>query len=352
MDRNDYPRKPPIRKKRGGRRRSPRRRRERSGCLPIGVLVILCVIVGSAITGKIQGNFSQNDFPIPWQKQDATPAPRASAAQPTPLPAPGETAARPVSAPEAHKGKGNAQGASIVADITAPHVFVMDADSGSILYEKNSADPIAPASTVKILAALTVLDYYAPKDALTVGKELDLVAADASKAWLNRGDRLTVKQLLVALLLPSGNDAAYTLAVNPGRKIAADESLSLGKSVKTFMHAVNQKAQDVGATHSHFIKPDGYDAQGQYTTAHDLALIAKASLNNRCLAEIMGKYKIHDTWLSGREVTYTNTNELLNSDSAHYYAKAIGQYQSGGVLLGVCGADSWQDLYLRAHGFN
>ena len=75
---------------------------------------------------------------------------------------------------------------------------------------------------------------------------------------------------------------------------------------------------------SNFVVPDGYDAERQYTTAYDLAVIAKECLDNPCLAEIFAKEKSYERWAGGREVTYRNTNKLLDSNSPFYYPEVIG----------------------------
>jgi D-alanyl-D-alanine carboxypeptidase (penicillin-binding protein 5/6) len=224
----------------------------------------------------------------------------------------------------------------ISADITAANAYVVNMDSGAVLYQKNCDERIAPASTAKMLTALTVLDYCSLDDTFTVGSEIDLIAADSSVAWLNSGDKLTVKQLLAALLLPSGNDAAYTLAVNTGKKITGDNGLGTQQAIKAFVDAMNAKAKGVGAISSNFANPDGYDADGQYTTAYDLAQIAKACLENDALTEIMGSYKISDTLANGREVTYTNTNKLLNPNSQYYYSNAVGLKTGSTGDAGAC----------------
>jgi D-alanyl-D-alanine carboxypeptidase (penicillin-binding protein 5/6) len=224
----------------------------------------------------------------------------------------------------------------ISLDITATHAYVLNVDSGAVLYEKNSDGHIAPASTAKMLTALTVLEYCSIDDSFTVGSEIGLIASDSSKAWLNQGDKMTVKQLLEALLLASGNDAAYTLAVNTGRKIADDKSLTAQQAVDVFVDAMNRKAAKVGAVSSNFAAPDGCDLAGQYTTAYDLAQIAKTCLGNGVLSEIMGSYRISETLISGREVTYHNTKELLNPNSRYYYSNAIGLKTGSTADAGSC----------------
>jgi D-alanyl-D-alanine carboxypeptidase (penicillin-binding protein 5/6) len=212
----------------------------------------------------------------------------------------------------------------ISVDIMAANAYVLNVDSDVVLFQKNSDEHIAPASTAKMLTALTVLEYCSIDEKFTVGSEIDLIASDASRAWLNQGDTLTVKQLLAALLIPSGNDAAYTLAVNAGKKIAGGNGLSTGQAVKEFVSAMNSRSKKIGAVSSNFLTPDGYDADGQYTTAFDLAQIAKECLGNDVLSDIMSSYKINDKWQNGREVTYTNTNDLINPGSPYYYHSAVG----------------------------
>lgn len=225
---------------------------------------------------------------------------------------------------------------SISVDVVAKNIVVMNADTNTMLYQKNSTDKIAPASTAKLITALTVLDYCASDDEMTVGTEIELMHEDSSRAWLNQGDVLTVRQLLIALLLPSGNDAAYTLAVNTGKKIAGDSSLTNEPSVDVFMDKVNEKAQMLGLENSNFLAPDGYDTEGQYTTAYDLAIIAKACLDNPYISEIVSSYTSYQKWVSGREVTYNNSNELLNPNGQYYYPEVIGLKTGASTLAGNC----------------
>ena len=84
-----------------------------------------------------------------------------------------------------------------------------------------------------------------------------MMQQDASRAWLNQGDMLTIRQLLIALLLPSGNDAAYTLAVHNRQKNCQDDNLTETQAVEVFMEAVNEKAKSLGAVNSNFVVPMG-----------------------------------------------------------------------------------------------
>ncbi len=225
---------------------------------------------------------------------------------------------------------------TISADISARNAYLWNISLNKVMYEKESDQKIAPASTAKMLTALTVLDHCEEKEEVLVGPEVRLIAEDASRAWLNPGCRLTVRQLLHALLIPSGNDAAYALAVYTGRKLCGDQNTSVDESLSAFAYEMNQKATRIGAIHSNFIKPDGYDAEGQYTTAYDLACIARAFCESGLLSKIAGSGSVDDLWLSGQEVMYNNTNELIQPDSRYYYENATGLKTGKSEAAGCC----------------
>lgn len=216
------------------------------------------------------------------------------------------------------------------------NVILYNVDTGSVIYDQASEDHLAPASTTKLLTALTALDHVSEDEVVTVGEEIGLIGEDSTTAWLDIGDKLTVKQLLAAMLLPSGNDAAYAMAVYTGRSIAGNPDLSFAEAVSTFTDAMNQKAAQVGADNSNYLSPDGYDTEGQYTTARDLALIGAACLDNPTLAEIAGSTRISDTWTGGREVTYENTNLLINPDSELYNEHVTGLKTGTSIAAGNC----------------
>lgn len=220
--------------------------------------------------------------------------------------------------------------------LTAKNVCLMEAGGEEPLYEKGADCKTAPASTAKLLTALTAMGCCGMDDEVTVGKEIACIAKDASRAFLAPKEELSVKQLLYAMLLPSGNDAAYTLAVYAGRQILGDDESSIDDALATFMKAANEKAAELGATASNFISPDGYDMEGQYTTARDLSLIAKAFMDNDTLKEIAAKSRVSLVFASGQEVTYENTNALLDPASPYYFKGATGLKTGTSEAAGCC----------------
>ena len=94
-----------------------------------------------------------------------------------------------------------------------------DLTEEKIIYSKNADELVYPASTTKLLTALTAIEYTSPEYIYYVGSELELVAEDSSMSWISQGSSLSRNAILTAMLAPSGNDAAYTIAVNVARKV-------------------------------------------------------------------------------------------------------------------------------------
>lgn len=208
--------------------------------------------------------------------------------------------------------------------VSASAAVLMDASSKEILYQKNALEEIQPASTAKLLTAIVAVELSDEDEEFVVGSEIDLMASDSSRAYLSKGQVLSLSQILDALLLPSGNDAAYTIATNLGRKIAGDESLKAKAAVKEFLRVMNETAFEIGAVHSNFESPDGYDANGQYTTAYDMALIGAKAIQYDEIKSTVEKEKTRDLLLSGEDVTWYNSNKLIKPGSGYYYKYAIG----------------------------
>lgn len=156
-------------------------------------------------------------------------------------------------------------------EILARALVIEDLDSNLILLSKNPSSRIPIASTTKIMTALVACDIYRPNDVLTVP---DLSEVPGSTMGLISGETLMVRSLLYGLLLNSGNDAAYALSYNyPGGTLA-------------FVEAMNKKAQTLGLSNTHFDNPAGFDGDGHYSSAIDLAEIAKEANRNSQLQRI------------------------------------------------------------------
>ncbi len=224
---------------------------------------------------------------------------------------------------------------SITVETAGSQVLVLDLNTGCILFAKNENAQIYPASLTKLLTALTALKY-APKDMVfTVGGEISLIGPESSISGLRRGDELTFTQLLDAMLLPSGNDAAYTMAAGVGRHIANNPMLSAAAAVELFVEKMNETAQSLGALSSVFTCPDGYPDPEHVSTAADLARIAAAASKNETIRASTRKKEVHYT-INGRPVVFKNTDQLLDPTSEYYYPGVFGLKTGYTARAGNC----------------
>lgn len=220
---------------------------------------------------------------------------------------------------------------------SSQYIVLYDLTSDKVLYSKNADAPCFPASTTKLLTSLVALKYADQNTVFSVGDEIRLIDPASSVARLRIGQRLDLQTILEAIMLPSGNDAAYTAAANIGRIIAGDQTLSAQAAVDKFCAEMNNTAKALGATGSNFINPDGIHEPNHYTTANDMAKIAQAALNDPLLATVMGEQKVVRSFLSGESgITWENSNFLLNPTSPFYFEGATGMKTGYTNEAGYC----------------
>ncbi|MDI6710234.1 MAG: D-alanyl-D-alanine carboxypeptidase family protein [Bacillota bacterium] len=157
--------------------------------------------------------------------------------------------------------------------ITGEAAVLMDLDTGQVLYTKNADRRMYPASTTKILTALTALEQGRLEDVVTTSERASLT--EGSSVYLKIGERQRLKDLLYALMVNSGNDCAVAIAEH----IAGSE--------EQFVDLMNDYASRLGATHSHFANPHGLHDPQHYTTARDLAVIAREAMKNPTFRKIV-----------------------------------------------------------------
>lgn len=185
---------------------------------------------------------------------------------------------------------------------------LMDGRTGKILYSKNEHNQYEPASTTKVMTALVVLENVKLTDKVTIGENPPLV--DGSAIGIQKGEVYTVEELMLGLLLESGNDCAEALA----------EYVS--GSNEEFAKLMNAKAKELGALNTNFKNPSGLHEDGHVTTAYDLALIMKAAAHNEDFVRIAKteSYKyVNQPFSDGSEKWATNRNQLFNEYSPYFY---------------------------------
>lgn len=207
--------------------------------------------------------------------------------------------------------------------IEAGAACLFSIDDDLILYEKNGTERVTPASTTKLMTALTVLRYCSLDETMTAGEEINLISEGASTASLKVGTSGKVETFLGAMLVPSGNDAAYALANYTGHKILGNSEASTADAIEAFMGAVGDLAEELNLEDSNFETPDGDQSDNQYTTARDMVRIARACLEDETIMRLCGA-GTYRALFDNMDVTYRNTNMLVQPSDENYYEGATG----------------------------
>ena len=217
----------------------------------------------------------------------------------------------------------------------AAAVMVIDARTGEIFYEKNADAPRAAASTQKLLTALIVAERGFLDRPVTV-EPVDTLA-EPVKLNIKPGETYQRIELLRALLVKSPNDVARCLA----RDAAG--------SVEVFAELRNQKARELGATHSHFINPNGLPMPGQYSSARDLSIIAKAAYANGTIRSIVCLPHLVFRYANGRMRELENTNKVLRRLS-YCNGMKTGYTEAAGHCLIASGSRPGRDIIVVVLG--
>ena len=236
--------------------------------------------------------------------------------------------------------------------ITAESAVLFDANTGRVIYRKNENVRRAVASTQKLLTALIIAesgDLSAP----VVIEQTDMMAAP-TKLYVKTGERYTRQQLLTALLVKSPNDVA--------RALARDNA----GSIEDFAAKMNARMARMGGESSHFVNPNGLPADDQYSTARDMARVARAAYFNPLLREIMRTKHCMFRYATGKTIPLQNTNRVLRTysfcngmktgytDAAGHCLVSSGSWGGKDMIAVVLGSNKarvWQEsALLLAYG--
>ncbi|MEG1705508.1 MAG: D-alanyl-D-alanine carboxypeptidase family protein [Clostridia bacterium] len=216
---------------------------------------------------------------------------------------------------------------------------IIDANSGSVIYNKNMNKKIYPASTTKILTAILTIENLNLNSNITVSSSnMKKVPTGSSVMYLKAGDTLTVKELLYGLLLNSGNDAAIVLAEN------------ISGSINNFSLVMNEKAKSLGCINSNFVNPHGFYNKNHYSTAYDMALIMKYASKNDAFREIC---ETQSYLLKDKNLTFENTNQLLKENLNYVLGGKTGFVdESGNVFISYAIKDDIKVISALYDGIN
>ena len=194
--------------------------------------------------------------------------------------------------------------------ITCESAILIDADTGSILYEKDSHRKAYPASTTKILTGLLTIENCNLNDTMTFSSKAanSVNPYEDANLSMKAGEQITVEQALYGLLLYSANEIAYGLA----EQVAG--------SADAFIDMMNNKAKELGAINTHFANPSGLYNPNHYTTAYDMAMIARGCYNNASFVNIdstSSSYTIPATNMSAQR-TIKHRHKMLKGREFYY----------------------------------
>ena len=218
-------------------------------------------------------------------------------------------------------------------EITSTAAVIMEDTTETTIYAKNMDQVLYPGATVKVMTTLLALENAQLSDQVTMTATGVSGVTDGGASISAQLDEVfTVEQCLYAIMLSSANDVALQIAEH------------IGGSVDGFVQMMNARAAELGCTNTVFTNPTGLPDENQHTTAHDMALIMKAAIDNESFRTIAGtsSYTIPATNVSGGERVLTNNFAMLNNTDASYYQYCLGGREgyteaSGSTL--VCGAE-------------
>ena len=194
--------------------------------------------------------------------------------------------------------------------IGAEAAILMEANTGTILYEKNINEKLYPASTTKILTCLIAAERTNLNDVITMSADAVFsVPIDGSKIYLDVGNQITIDQALQAVLIASANDAANGIAE------------FIGGSLDGFADIMNERAEELGCTNSHFVNSNGLHDEDHYTTAYDLAMIGRAFFNNELLCKYASTRRLH------LEPTDTQPKDIIENSKNKLYSGMEYEYE-------------------------
>ena len=176
---------------------------------------------------------------------------------------------------------------------------MIEKETGRVLLHANCHEKLPMASTTKVMTALLALEKGKLDEVVTVGR--NAYGVPGTSIYLSLGEKITLRDLLYGLMLASGNDAAVAIAEH------------IGGDVESFCRMMNERAAELGCTDTCFLTPHGLPASGHYTTAYDLALIAREAMKHELFREMVSTKRASIPW-EGRSYQriLNNKNKLYN----------------------------------------
>lgn len=226
---------------------------------------------------------------------------------------------------------------------TSEAAALFDISGREVLYSKEAFERLYPASITKVMTALVAIKEGDLQSRVLVTDDAVITESGATLCGIQPGDTLTLEQLLYGLMLPSGNDAGAAIAVH------------IAGSVDKFADMMNEEAQSLGATGTHFVNPHGLNDSDHYTTAYDLYLIFNEALKYPVFRQIVGttaytanyhnknSEPVTKTWKGGN---WFMTGERATPDGLKVFGGKTGTTQAAGYCLIMAARDDSGKEYI------
>lgn len=192
--------------------------------------------------------------------------------------------------------------------VTAQSAILMEAETGTILYAKNIHEELYPASTTKMLTCLIAVEHCAMNETVNFSYEaVSAVPGDGSNMGMDAGEYISMEECLYGIMVASANEVANAVAEH------------VAGSLDGFAEMMNQKAAELGCQNTHFVNANGLHDENHYTSAYDLALIARAYFQNDVLRRIGNTASYHFVPSAGQPDDFykTNKHELINGQMSY-----------------------------------
>ncbi len=207
-------------------------------------------------------------------------------------------------------------GFAIEPTVASSAAILVESRTGKILYEKNAYEKMYPASTTKVMTAILILENCDLNEMATVSHNaIYSLPSGYVNANLQKGEEISVKDLMYALMVKSANDAAIVLAEH------------LDGSVESFADRMNAKAVELGCQNTHFVNPNGIHNENHYSTAYDLYLMASYAMKNETFRKYVStaSYTLPSTNLyPTTDRVCVTTNDMIRPKSKYYDENVIG----------------------------
>lgn len=221
--------------------------------------------------------------------------------------------------------------------------ILVENETGKVLYEKNADEKLAPASLTKMMTLLLTMERVDKgliklNDTIRVSK--NAANMGGSQVYLEENSEYTIEEIIKAVCIASGNDAAVVLAEN------------IGGSIDNFVKMMNDKAKELHLDNTHFVNPYGLDADNHYSSARDIANLSRELLKHKSILKYTSLYEDHLVKKDGTSLWMVNTNKLVRfyngidglktgfTNNANYSISATGKFNNLRLIAVVMGEDT------------